>query len=57
MLAWQHLTTAKQRIKLAERVLSLLYGDEENSQSVFYRCYMATRKTRKACFTADTMLC
>ena len=24
MLAWQHLTTANQRIKLAERVLSLL---------------------------------
>ena len=43
MLAWQHLTTANQRIKLAKRVLSLVsgmlkkvrplvvYGDEENA--------------------------
>ena len=31
MLAWQYLTTADQRIKLAKRVLSL-YGDEEKSE-------------------------
>ncbi len=44
MLAWQHLTTANQRIKLAKRVLSLLPNIQKKLP--------ATRKMRHACMAA-----
>ncbi len=52
MLAWRHLTTANQRIKLAKRVLSL-YGGEVDLRINIYRGQVDGTADRNIFNTAD----